>query len=83
MNERNIRNSCNISIDTAQFPGACGLKYRNISTQTMRGVRVSEGNLHPPDGDWGDLLYIVVYPKGNVFSPFILFVVSYNNTLIC
>lgn len=51
---------------TAQFPGACGLKYRNPDTQTMRGVKVVDGILYPPDVEhfWKDYLYITVYPKG-------------------
>ena len=48
---------------TAQFPGACGLKYRNPSTGSVRGVRLAEGSLHPPDGFWDTHLYTVVYPK--------------------
>nr|XP_039248483.1 TAR DNA-binding protein 43-like [Styela clava] len=54
-----------LSSVTAQFAGACGLKYRNADTQTMRGVRLVEGTFHPPDGSWGSQLYIVVYPKDN------------------
>lgn len=47
-----------------QFNGACGLKYHNIETDSMRGVRLAEGRLHPPDGVWGNRLYVVVFPKG-------------------
>ncbi|XP_042909396.1 TAR DNA-binding protein 43 isoform X1 [Parasteatoda tepidariorum] len=48
----------------AQFPGTCGLKYRNPATGTMRGVRVSDGKLVPPPGSgWDDSLYICVFPK--------------------
>ncbi|KAL5021425.1 hypothetical protein ScPMuIL_000580 [Solemya velum] len=50
---------------SAQFPGACGLKYRNVETGTIRGVRVAEGSLHPPDGIWGEHVHVVVYPKEN------------------
>uniref|UniRef100_A0A8C4X1A2 TAR DNA-binding protein 43 n=2 Tax=Eptatretus burgeri TaxID=7764 RepID=A0A8C4X1A2_EPTBU len=54
-----------LSTVTAQFPGACGLKYRNPDTQTMRGVRLVEGVLHPPEPGWGNIMYIVSYPKDN------------------
>ena len=47
-----------------QFNGACGLKYHNTETDSMRGVRLAEGRLHPPDGVWGNRLYVVVFPKG-------------------
>ncbi|XP_059160396.1 TAR DNA-binding protein 43-like isoform X2 [Physella acuta] len=49
---------------SAQFPGACGLKYRNHETGTLRGIRLSDGRLYPPDTDWGRQVYIVVFPKG-------------------
>ncbi|KAH9490002.1 hypothetical protein Btru_036231 [Bulinus truncatus] len=50
---------------SAQFPGACGLKYRNHETGTLRGIRLSDGRLYPPDNnDWGRQVYIVVFPKG-------------------
>ncbi|KAK6965294.1 TAR DNA-binding protein 43 [Biomphalaria glabrata] len=49
---------------SAQFPGACGLKYRNHETGTIRGLRLSDGRLYPPDTDWGRQVYIVVFPKG-------------------
>ncbi|BFZ23979.1 hypothetical protein BsWGS_27018 [Bradybaena similaris] len=49
---------------SAQFPGACGLKYRNQETGTLRGIRLSDGRLYPPDVDWCRHLYIVVFPKG-------------------
>ena len=51
---------------SAQFPGACGLKYRNHDTGTLRGIRLSDGRLYPPDTDWGRHLYIAVFPKGKV-----------------
>lgn len=54
-----------LSTLAAQFPGTCGLKYRNESTGTMRGVRVTDGKLQPPPGTgWGNSLYICVFPKG-------------------
>ncbi|XP_070615408.1 TAR DNA-binding protein 43 isoform X4 [Erythrolamprus reginae] len=52
-----------LSTVTAQFPGACGLRYRNPVSQCMRGVRLVEGILHAPDNGWGNLVYVVNYPK--------------------
>lgn len=49
----------------AQFPGACGMKYRNPSTGNLRGIRMTDGTLYPPDGVWGHHVYIVVFPKEN------------------
>ncbi|XP_050412221.1 TAR DNA-binding protein 43 isoform X1 [Patella vulgata] len=49
----------------AQFPGSCGLKYRNPDTGSMRGIRLSDGRLYPPDGNWARNLYIAVFPKGD------------------
>lgn len=54
-----------LSSVSAQFPGACGLRYRNPETQCMRGVRLVEGVLHAPENDWGNLVYVVNYPKDN------------------
>uniref|UniRef100_A0A8C6S7P5 TAR DNA binding protein, like n=1 Tax=Neogobius melanostomus TaxID=47308 RepID=A0A8C6S7P5_9GOBI len=54
-----------LSSVAAQFPGACGLRYRNPETQCMRGVRLVEGVLHAPENDWGNLVYVVNYPKDN------------------
>lgn len=53
-----------LSSVAAQFPGACGLRYRNPETQCLRGVRLLEGVLYAPENDWGNLVYIVNYPKG-------------------
>ena len=47
-----------------QFSGACGLKYYNRETDSTRGIRLADGRLHPPDGVWGNRLYVVVFPKG-------------------
>nr|XP_033777961.1 TAR DNA-binding protein 43 [Geotrypetes seraphini]XP_033777962.1 TAR DNA-binding protein 43 [Geotrypetes seraphini] len=54
-----------LSTVTAQFPGACGLRYRNPVNQCMRGVRLVEGILHSPESGWGNLVYVVNYPKDN------------------
>ena len=48
----------------AQYPGACGLKYRSRETGGLRGIRLADGSVHPPDGYWGETTYIVVFPKG-------------------
>ncbi|KAH8261647.1 hypothetical protein KR044_012970 [Drosophila immigrans] len=50
----------------AQFPGSCGLKYRNLDTQAVRGVRSNEGRLFPPSSEsgWGEDIYFCVFPKG-------------------
>nr|XP_051684726.1 TAR DNA-binding protein 43 [Oryctolagus cuniculus]XP_051684727.1 TAR DNA-binding protein 43 [Oryctolagus cuniculus] len=58
-----------LSTVTAQFPGACGLRYRNPVSQCMRGVRLVEGILHAPDAGWGNLVYVVNYPKGGSLPP--------------
>lgn len=53
-----------LSTVTGVFPGACGMKYRAQEGAALRGVRLSEGLLHPPPDGW-DLktLYICVFPK--------------------
>ena len=53
-----------LSTLAAQFPGSCGLKYRNPETGTMRGIRLSDGRLYPPDGKWTSRFYVAVFPKG-------------------
>uniref|UniRef100_A0A673TWF6 RRM domain-containing protein n=1 Tax=Suricata suricatta TaxID=37032 RepID=A0A673TWF6_SURSU len=54
-----------LSIVTVQFPGAWGLCPRSPVSQWMRGVQLVEGILHAPDTDWGNLMYVVNYPKDN------------------
>ena len=53
-----------LSTLAAQFPCACGLKYRNPQTGNYRGIRLTDGRLHPPDKYWGNIIFIVVFPKG-------------------
>ena len=49
---------------TAQFPGATGLKFRNPSTNTVRGVRMQGEVLYPPSEEgWGRVKYICVRPQ--------------------
>lgn len=54
-----------LSTVAAQFPGACGLRFRSPVSQCMRGVRLVEGVLHAPENGWGNVVYVVNYPKGN------------------
>lgn len=68
---------------SAQFPGSCGLKYRNPDSGTMRGIRLSDGRLYPPDNDWGKQVFVSVFPKG-MFSLQLLFLVlcpCYDNRM--
>lgn len=52
-----------LSTLSAQFPGACGLKYRNPDTGSMRGIRLADGRLYPPDVEWSNRIYVAVFPK--------------------
>ncbi|XP_031330084.1 TAR DNA-binding protein 43-like isoform X2 [Photinus pyralis] len=55
-----------LSTLSAQFPGSCGLKYRNPDSRAMRGVRLSDGRLHPPpEIGWGSQIFYCVFPKEN------------------
>ncbi|XP_055515369.1 TAR DNA-binding protein 43-like isoform X2 [Leucoraja erinacea] len=54
-----------LSTVAAQFPAAYGLRYRNPDNQCLRGVRLVEGILHAPENGWGNLVYVVNYPKDN------------------
>jgi len=54
-----------LSTVSAQFPGACGLRFRSPISQCMRGVRLVEGVLHAPENGWSNLVYVVNYPKDN------------------
>ena len=50
----------------AQFPGSCGLKYRNPETGHFRGMRLVDGRLSPPEGQWHlNVVYVAVFPKGD------------------
>ncbi|XP_014238144.1 TAR DNA-binding protein 43-like [Trichogramma pretiosum] len=49
----------------AQFPGTCGLKYRNPESRAMRGVRLVDGRLHAPENGWGKTVYFCNFPKEN------------------
>lgn len=52
-----------LSTLVAQFPGACGLKYRHADSRSMRGVRLVDGRLHAPDEGW-NYVFVCVFPKG-------------------
>ncbi|CAE1262164.1 TARDBP [Acanthosepion pharaonis] len=54
-----------LSTLSAQFPGACGLKYRNESTCAIRGIRLNDGHLFPPEDGWLDRVYNIVFSKDN------------------
>ncbi len=50
---------------TSVFPGACGLKYRNADSGTMRGLRLTDGKLQAPDEGWSVVeQYYCCFPKG-------------------
>lgn len=56
-----------LSTLVAQFPGVSGLKYRNADSKTMRGVRLTDGRLHPPpETGWGSQVFYCVFPKGTI-----------------
>lgn len=55
-----------LSTLNAQFPGSCGLKYRNPESGAMRGLRLSDGRLYPPDNEWSNRMYVAVFPKGKM-----------------
>jgi len=49
---------------TAQYPGASGLKFRS-ETGGWRGLRVTDGKVYQVDSNWGNAVYVAVYPKDN------------------
>uniref|UniRef100_UPI00358EE484 TAR DNA-binding protein 43-like isoform X4 n=1 Tax=Myxine glutinosa TaxID=7769 RepID=UPI00358EE484 len=53
-----------VSNVAAQFPGACGLRYRPLDAQSYRGVRLVDGVLHPPGDGWKSCVFFVNYPRG-------------------
>ncbi|CAH1164775.1 unnamed protein product [Phaedon cochleariae] len=54
-----------LSTLSAQFPGASGLKFKAPESKTFRGVRLTEGRLHPPsDSGWGSQIFYCSFPKG-------------------
>lgn len=58
-------NTLLLSTLVAQFPGACGLKYRCKDSNGIRGIRLADGKLHPPEFGWKGNLYCCVFPKEN------------------
>ncbi|CAF1450149.1 unnamed protein product [Adineta steineri] len=56
--------SVSLSTLTAQFQGVSALKYRNSESGVWRGVRVVDGKLYHPDGEWDpNAIYVPVYSK--------------------
>ena len=55
-----------LSTLVAQFPGACGLKYRNQDSGALRGLRILDGKIFPPEGQWDGTVFQVVFPKGKL-----------------
>ena len=53
-----------LSTLSAQFPRACGLKFRNPESRAWRGVRLAEGKLFPPlDTGWSSSVFVCVISK--------------------
>nr|XP_027201214.1 TAR DNA-binding protein 43-like [Dermatophagoides pteronyssinus] len=51
---------------TSLFPGASGIKYRNAESGTMRGLRLIDGKIQPPEEGWTQVpLYYCCFPKEN------------------
>ncbi len=58
-----------LSTLSAQFPRACGLKFRNPESRAWRGVRLAEGKLFQPvDTGWASLVFVCVAPKAGDFE---------------
>jgi len=54
-----------LSTLSAQFPRACGLKFRAPESRAWRGVRLAEGKLFQPvDTGWAHIIFVCVTPKG-------------------
>ena len=59
-----------LSTLSAQFPRACGLKFRNPESRAWRGVRLAEGKLFQPvDTGWASTVFVCVTPKGGDLDP--------------
>lgn len=59
-------NTLLLSTLQGQFPGSCGLKYRNPENRAIRGIRLNEARMHPPQSGWSaSQVYICVFPKEN------------------
>lgn len=47
-----------------KFPGTSSLEYRNSVSNSLYGIRLTEGRLYPPSGDgWGNQVYLCVFPE--------------------
>lgn len=66
----------------AQFPGACGLKFKTEQS-AWRGVRVVDEKLLPAGDDaWSEgLVYVVTFPKGK--SSITIYFTSVNEYILC
>jgi len=64
-----VEKDCTVFLSSikAQFPQACGLKYRNPSSKTVRGLKSVENVLYLPseNKDWKQFVYTVVLCKEN------------------
>ena len=69
-NTHNDLSSVLLSTLSAQFPRACGLKFRNPESRAWRGVRLAEGKLFQPvDTGWASTVFVCVTPKGGDLDP--------------
>jgi hypothetical protein len=58
-------NSILLTTVTSQFPGASGLKYFNKESNTMRGLRLTDGKFIAPEKGWAAFNpYYCVFPRG-------------------
>eukprot|EP00794_Sanderia_malayensis_P014939 gene14939-16480_t len=57
-----------LSTVQAQFPSTTGLRYKSEVSDSWRGVRISDGVLHPPPEGWGTSIFYVVRPKTDTSS---------------
>ena len=76
-----VEEECFILMSTliAQFPGACGLKFRTEQS-SWRAVRVVDDKIYPPDEKrWEPTVYIITYPKGTQFVDFLLVILHDMN----
>ena len=55
-----------LSTLASQFSGASGLRFRIASEGNIRGVKLQESKLYPPNGSWNEITYYCVFPKGRL-----------------
>ncbi|KAJ8870131.1 hypothetical protein PR048_029143 [Dryococelus australis] len=56
-------NTLLLSTLAAQYPGTCGLRYRNPESKAMRGIRLADGRLHTPRKRMGQLCLLLCLSK--------------------